>query len=179
MLLDLTVRPVQIHPDECPRSLIIRTLGTGTLVTGFITKDEDVHGYRVKNHKRQISPMGQIPHKNGRTLRETRLPLEQTPMAKGRPVLAEPYLISCAYKDTSSGKHHVSDISIFLEYTQQNSKVSVTVQDGSRMLLTVVTNYMRGRGMIGSDELTPIQRLLHKQAHGDGPMNAWERMLAD
>lgn len=100
-------------------------------------------------------------------------------MAKGRPVLAEPFLISCAYKDTATRKHYTAEISIFLEYAQQNSKVWVTVQESGKMLLTVVTDWMRGRGLAGSEELTPIQRLLHKQAHGDGPMTAWERMLED
>lgn len=180
MLLDLTVRPVQVLPDECPKSLVIRTLGVGTYVTGIVGLREDSSGYRSKN-RRTIQPAAKLARRD-KTYVETRIPLHhRIPYCRYHPpderILPEPYEVASAYKDVLTSKMDTAEIAVILEHPVSKGvkRCLATIQSDGQMLLTIVIkDYEETLGL--GEEPVPLERVIKVQSQ---PMSAWERMLDD
>ena len=179
MLLDLTVRPVQVLPDECPKSLVVRTLGVGAYVTGIVGLREDSSGYRTK--KRTAIPPAAKLNRHDKTYVETRIPLTQRIARRYHPpderVLPEPYEVASAYKDVTTSKLETAEIAIILEHPVSKGvkRCLATIQSDGKLLLTIVIKDYEATVGLG-EEPVPLERVKKIQ---DQPMSAWERLLDD
>ena len=187
MLLDLTVRPIQISPEECPRSLVIRTLRTGTYVTGIIT--QLFEGSYRKPVDIRLVPAAEIK-KGEHTYFETRLPL-QVPLedhmgsrglARGSEFtgfLPNPFKVSSAYRSIATKKLHTADIDFIIEHrgTLKGKRCLVSVQEAGNILFTVTIKDFESPPLLhATEEPVPLQRL---QALSQRGMTAWERLTDD
>jgi len=183
MLLDLTVRPLQIHPEECPRSLVVRTMGTGSIVTGIVGRKEAYYAEDTSAHKRKPTPLrvaAEAPRPGGKIYRETRIPLAPSLLHRyrrseaedGKQLLPEPFKVTTAYRSVARQTVDVSEVSLIIEHHKERCLVSV--QEYGEIPMTIVIKDYNSAPVFEDTELTPLQRLQNQSK--DGP-TAWSRLL--
>jgi len=180
MLLDLTSRPVKVHPEECQRSIIVRTL-SGKDADGLLRRTEDRRGRTVHHN---IKPIASLK-KDDVTYMEARLPLDHVQRAKpkGTPVwkkeeeiiLPSPFEVVSYYVDSVTKQRGTWRANVIVELNINGRLWYVSVQDETRSipLLTIVVKDLDTSAIQLEHEAVPLQRYMHKEGR---PVTAWDRI---
>lgn len=202
MIVDVTRKPVIIYPEDCPSSVVVRSIGNRT-VSGFVSywTDQDRKGRRLVD----LDPDARMTRGDS-TCYETRLPLPGSKVEKGqtpyenvytpdlrrgvvrRPgadpvremegIPPDPYECPSVWKDMLTGVSGTWRVNVRIEFVKRMKRApwAVSVFDGvsGTTLATIAVSTLDPNPLI-ADNL-PLKRAIVQTAQ---PGNAWTRILDD
>lgn len=179
MLVDITRRPLALLPDECPASIVLRTLSVRG-VSGTVYHDRVVQNgnYRTspRKEKDELPPIVRFDRAFA-TYLETRLPLRETKSIFPLASVFEAASVLASSLDKSDVVAWRVKVSVL--YKVETSLWHVTMWDeaqGTPIVLLSMKSLDSDMKVLGFN--TPLARM--KKALGaDAPANCWARLLED
>lgn len=187
MLIDLSLKPIVVQPEECPRHVVVRTRETPQTMAS-------VNRRRVgsaKNFLEALTPGVRLT-RGRQTLMETRLDIlypqglqaigEEARYAeaptKGPLILTDPYEIPTAYQDLLT--HYIGSWRVQVQIQRRHTGtwlVTVHLMDQTPTLAIAAKDLWVGTGTPKSCEF-PLTR--HKEAIIEGRReSAWDRLTLE
>jgi hypothetical protein len=170
VIIDLTRKPLFVFPEECPSSVVVRSIGNRT-VSGLVCFWS---AYGAGSRKLvDITPDAKLT-RGDVTCYETKLPL---PKMDGLP--AEPYECPSVWKDMLTDLQGSWRFNIRIEYLKKVKKApwTVSIIDGLHeaiVLSTVAVSSLESNPLIA--DVMPLKRVIAQKVQ---PGNAWTRILDD
>ncbi len=172
MILDLSKRPVVICTDDCPRSVVIRTLKDST-ISGIVSGAlPDAKFGTLK--EATIKPVATMSLGDGRVCLESRLPISHIkPRMSPQDLAPDPFIVVTAYKNTFSNTFSSWRLRLSIELHKNARLWYVTVYDEGeeRYLLTATAKDLDKAKELLAPEEVPIRRLERMKG---APYTAWD-----
>jgi hypothetical protein len=172
MILDLSKRPVVVCTDDCPRSVVVRTL-KDVAIPGSISGSLPSENNPTTLKEAVIKPVATMPLGDGRVCLESRLPIAHIRPRGPQDLAPDPFIVVTAYKNTFANTFSSWRLRISIELHKNARLWYVTVYDEGeeRYLLTATAKDLDKAKELLSPEEVPIQRLERMKG---APYTAWD-----
>ena len=182
MLIDVYRKPLIVFPEECPTSVVVRSVGNRT-VSGLVGREGE-----------QTLTPGASLKRGDSTIYETRLPLGGAPRLKGKRtahhlpsgtkgyvIVVEPFEVASVYIDMLTGVNGTWRAGVKIEFLPEKLKrfpwvVSIVDVPTGITLSSVAVAILDTDTSTLYQDVLPLKKLA---AEGEAPATAWSRILED